>query len=347
MAAERRFAGVEAVVAEALGKRFSAAVVRLEQGGGLLYERAFGRTRNEDGRPVYVDSRFDLASLTKLFAATVALRGVAAGRWPLDAPLAELLPEWRGTAHEPITWRDLLAHVSGMQSGADYRLLLDHDVVRYTLQLPLAEAPRTKVIYSDLGFIALALALERGLGAPLERATAGELAPLALEATAYRPDERERESIPSTERDAWRGLVQGRVHDEKAELMGGVSAHAGLFGSARDVARLTEVYLGALRGRSRFLPPDLAREAVTEQASDPILRRGLGWALRTTAENSCGVRVSASTFGHTGFTGTSVWADPERDLSIVFLTNAVHFGRHDLRDVRAALCDRAVEAVEA
>jgi CubicO group peptidase (beta-lactamase class C family) len=341
-----KFGALDSVVEEAVGKRFSAAVVRVERRGTLLYERAFGSTTRENGALVYPDTRFDLASLTKLFSATLALRGVAAGRWALDDPLAALLTEWHGTAHEPITWRDVLAHVSGMHSGADYRLLLDQNVVAYTLGLPLAEAPRRRVIYSDLGFIALAVALERGFGRPLARTFEAELAALELEATAYTPREREREAIPATEREAWRGLVQGFVHDEKCYLMGGVSAHAGLFGTARDVARLSEAFLAALRGTATFLPPSLAREAVSEQAPDPVLRRGLGWALRTSAENSCGVRVSAATFGHTGFTGTSVWSDPERELTIVLLTNAVHFGRQDLRDVRAAVTDRAVEAAD-
>ena len=304
------FAEADATVASGLGTRFSAAVLRVEQRGRLLHERAFGTTRTGDGAPVFVDTRFDLASLTKIFAATVALRHVAAGTLALDVPLAAIVGEWRGTGHEAISLRDLLAHVSGMHSGADYRVLLDHNVVDYTLRRPLAEAPRTRVIYSDLGFIALWVVLER-----TERASfARTLASLELEATGFVPAQRERAAIPATERDDWRGLVQGTVHDEKAHLMGGVSGHAGLFGTARDVARIAEVYLAALRSRPSPLPASLAREAIEEQAADPVLRRGLGWAIRTTDGNSCGTRVSQSAFGHTGFTGTSVWADPERRL---------------------------------
>jgi serine-type D-Ala-D-Ala carboxypeptidase len=336
------FAEADATVAAGLGKRFSAAVLRVEQHGRLLHERAFGTTRHGDGSPVFVDTRFDLASLTKVFASTVALRYVAEGRLALDVPLAPILEEWRGTAHEAISLRDVLAHVSGMHSGADYRMLLDWNVVDYTLRRPLAETPRTRVIYSDLGFIALSVVLERIARASFARM----LAPLDVEATGFVPAHPERAAIPATERDDWRGLVQGSVHDEKAHLMGGVSGHAGLFGTARDVARIAEEYLAALRGRSGRLPPSLAREAIEEQAADPVLRRGLGWALRTTGENSCGALVSPATFGHTGFTGTSVWADPERDASVVLLTNSVHFGRHDLRDVRAAVCDHVVEAID-
>ena len=164
--------------------------------------------------------------------------------------------------------------------------------------------------------------------------------------TAYRPRGRERLAIPATESDAWRGSVQGLVHDEKAYLCNGVAGHAGLFGDARDVALLGEWYLAALHGRPTPLERGLAREALREQAWDPILRRGLGWALKTNDENSCGAGMSPDTFGHTGFTGTCVWVDPQRDLNVVLLTNAVHHGRSDTRAIRAAVCDAAVAAVD-
>ncbi|HWT05170.1 MAG TPA: serine hydrolase, partial [Xanthomonadales bacterium] len=140
--------------------------------------------------------------------------------------------------------------------------------------------------------------------------------------------------------------VQGEVHDEKAYLMGGVAGHAGLFGTARDAAQLGNWYLAALHARPTPLDPALAREAVREAGHDAVLRRGLGWALKTTDENSCGALMSPSTFGHTGFTGTSIWVDPERDLNVVLLTNAVHFGRSDTRAIRAGVADAAVRATD-
>lgn len=341
-----RFADADATIAQGLGSRFSAAVLRVERRGRLLHERAFGTTRSDGGVPIRVDTRFDLASLTKIFATTIALQLVARGTLALDRSLANPIVEWRSTGHEPITLRDLLAHVSGMHSGADYRVLLDHNVVEYTLHRALAETPRARVIYSDLGFIALLVAVERAAGSEFARVFGETSALLGLEATAFAPRFADRAAIPATERDAWRGLVQGAVHDEKAHLMGGVSAHAGLFGTARDIARVADAFLAPLRGEASLLDAGLAREAIAQQADDPVLRRGLGWALKTTDENSCGVHMSRATFGHTGFTGTCVWSDPERDLTIVLLTNSVHFGRHDLRDVRAAVCDRVVEAVD-
>jgi len=326
--------------------RYSAAVIRVERAGACVYEATFGTTtRAPDALRIACDTVFDLASLTKIFVSTAALECVAGGRLALDAPLVTCVPEWRGRPHQTITLRMLLAHTAGMQSGADYRTLLDVNVGTFALTAELVARPGERVIYSDLGFIALGLILERTTGTSLASVVAGLCSRLQIDDVAYGTRGRDRRSIPATEFDAWRGLVQGFVHDEKAYLMNGISGHAGLFGSARAVARLTDAYLAALAGRGSALDPPLARAAVELAADDPILRRGLGWALKTSDENSCGARMSSATFGHTGFTGTSVWADPARDCSVTLLTNAVHFGRVDIRAIRAAVCDAAIEAI--
>jgi len=321
-----RFSRVDAVLRAGCGKHFTAAVARIEHRGKLVFERAYGATRDDArAREVYVDSLFDLASLTKLFVATLALRLVAQGRLELDAPLCSVLPEWREDAHSPITLRMLLAHTSGMNSGADYRAMLDENVERFALRSALIAAPGERVIYSDLGFIAIGAVLERAAGLSLATLSAHAFAP----PLQFRPSFSLRAGIAATEKDEWRGRVQGFVHDEKCYLMGGVAGHAGLFGTASDVAALTEGYLGAVNGRNgTLLPGSLALEAIAEQAYDPVLRRGLGWALKTNDENSCGRLMDASSFGHTGFVGTCVWADPLRDLQGVLLTNAVYFGRN-------------------
>jgi CubicO group peptidase (beta-lactamase class C family) len=346
----------ERIVAAACGSRFTAAVLRVERGGRPVLERALGRVDAGAGwSPVLVTTRFDLASLTKVFAAAAALLAVQDGVLELDASLVGLVPEWRETGHAPITLRMLLAHTSGMQSGADYRTLFREDVERFALLRPLAAKPGERVIYSDLGFIALGVVLSRARAAGLAAVLAAACSRLgAGEGTAYRPSERQRLEIPATERDAWRGRVRGTVHDEKAHVMNGIAGHAGLFGTARDVAALTDAFLAPAAGRAAAgargaaaLAPGLALAAVEEWGADPVLRRGLGWALKTSAANSCGAAMSSRTFGHTGFTGTCVWADPVRDVSVVLLTNAVYFGRGDLRDVRAAVCDAVVEAMDA
>lgn len=340
------FARVERVLDSACGVQFTGAVARIEAGGRVAFERAYGTTRlDAEARPVYADTRFDLASLTKLFVATLVLQLTARGQLPLDRPLVEFFPEWEAMPHRAITARMLLAHTSGMNSGADYRTILDDNVEHFALSRAPASPPGAGVIYSDLGFIALGALIARIGGHDLAAAARDAFASPTL---GFRPAAAERATIPATEEDDWRGRVQGFVHDEKAYLMGGTAGHAGLFGTARDVAALTEAYLGALHGRdASLLPPALVREAVSEQASDPVLRRGLGWALKTSDRNSCGARLDAASFGHTGFVGTCVWADPARDLQAVLLTNSVYFGRADTRDLRAAFYDAAVDDLEA
>jgi CubicO group peptidase (beta-lactamase class C family) len=201
------------------------------------------------------------------------------------------------------------------------------------------------VIYSDLGFIALGTIVARAAGTSLATAMRSAFASPSL---AFRPRAIERPRIPATEDDGWRGRVQGVVHDEKAYLMGGVAGHAGLFGTAADVSALTQAYLDPVHGRSSTIVSHrLAREAVREQAFDPVLRRGLGWALKTTDANSCGAAMSQDSFGHTGFVGTCVWADPQRDVQAVLLTNSVYFGRSDTRNLRAAFYEAVMDGLPA
>lgn len=332
------------IVAAGCGRRYTAAVLRIERRGRCAFERAYGTVdQAAKAAPVRLDTTFDLASLTKIFVATVALRAVAGSIFELDAPLLRWLPEWRKTPHAAVTLRMVLAHTAGLQSGADYRVLLGDSVERYALCHDGVAVPGERVIYSDLGFIALGVLLARASGHSLRIAVAQTLRALGCTVTAYRPRNDDPSAVPATEYDSWRGRVRGAVHDEKGYLMGGVAGHAGLFGTARDVALVAEPFLAVANGRvQEALPPALVREAIAEQGADPVLRRGLGWALKTSDDNSCGAAMSQATFGHTGFTGTSLWADPERDLAVVLLTNAVYYGRHDLRDVRAAVCDAAV-----
>ena len=243
--------------------------MRVERGGRVVYERAVGTLRDDDGGSVYADTRFDLASITKVFVSTVALALVARGALALDAPLIG-----------PITLRMILAHTGGFRSGADYRTLFDEHIETFALGEPLVATPGERVVYSDLGFIALGAVLARVTGIALEPLVEGELRALGSERVTFARHARG-EAIPATERDAWRGLVQGRVHDEKAALAGGVAGHAGLFGNALGVARLGEWYLAPIHGRPSPLPQALAAAATAEQAADPVLRRGLGWALKT------------------------------------------------------------------
>lgn len=344
---------IDATVAAHVGRRYTAAVARVEVAGRCVFERAYGTLDDSrNARATQVRTAFDLASITKVFVANAALELVERGILDLDAPLVALVPEWRGTTHATITLASILAHTAGFASGADYRTLFDEDVARFAASRELVAPPGERVVYSDLGFIVLGTILARAhvsdvpAGArALATVVRASTAALGCEGTTFRSRNDDPEVIAATEEDAWRGRVRGAVHDEKAYLMNGVAGHAGLFGTAHDVARLADRYLAAevgRRARARPLEGSLARAAISERGADAVLRRGYGWALKTSDANSCGVAMARETFGHTGFTGTCVWADPTRDLCVVLLTNAVYYGRNDLRDVRAAVCDAAV-----
>ncbi|MDE2573336.1 MAG: beta-lactamase family protein [bacterium] len=335
----------EAVLHAHAGSRFTAAVLRVERGGEAA-ELAVGQLG--PGRDIVQgDTLFDYASLTKLFVATAALRLAARGVLALDEPIGAWVPEWRH-AGAGVTLRMLLAHTGGLRSGVDVRTLDDGDVRKFTLEAELAAAPGERVVYSDLGFIILGLVIERAAGVPLAAFVRREvLEPLGAGAgVGYLPSTQLRARIAVTERCSWRGrLMHGEVHDEKCYAMGGVSGHAGIFGDARTASTLARSYLEP--ERERLLPAALTREAVREQAWDAILRRGLGWALRTSENNSCGRYWSERTFGHTGFTGTCLWADPERGLAVVLLTNSVYVDRNDTRALRQAVFEAALLDAEA
>ncbi|MBD5635433.1 MAG: beta-lactamase family protein, partial [Candidatus Eremiobacteraeota bacterium] len=183
----KRRVTADAIVRAGLGSRYTAAVLRVELRGRVAFERAYGSVDAKDGAAVLVTTRFDLASLTKVFVATALLTAVADGNFTLDEPASRLLPEWRGTQHESIVPRMLLAHTAGLQSGADYRTLFAENVERFALARPLVGIPGANVVYSDLGFIALGVLFARASGTSLAHAFERFAGRVGFEATAYRP----------------------------------------------------------------------------------------------------------------------------------------------------------------
>ena len=199
----------ERLVRESLGTRYTAAVLRVESRGTLAFERAFGTLDDEpDARATEVTTAFDLASLTKVFVATAALRALAAGALGLDASLLAAFPQWRGTAHESITLRDLLAHRSGMASGADYRTLFSENVAHFARTRPLVAPPHERVVYSDLGFITLGELLARTLETSLPIAMERTLEALGCTTTGYRPRNDDAYAVP---RDRTRCVARTRA----------------------------------------------------------------------------------------------------------------------------------------
>ena len=321
------FSAARAVVLGGCEDRaFPAASVSVGRAAGALWEEAFGRLTYDADSPVCTaDTVFDLASLTKVIStASLAMQLVERQALSLDARVAEILPEWTDSDKRAVTVRQLLDHSSGLP--AHHRIWTEasgRDAYRKSIAtLPLERAPGTSSVYSDPGFMTLGFILEIIGGASLNeqfsQSTAAGPAPLQ-----FLPPASWRERIAPTEFDAWRGrLIRGEVHDENAAALGGVAAHAGLFGTAAAVGEFARLVLTTFRERTRLGTPETMRLFATKTGV-PGSSRALGWdtALPT---SSCGTRMSTRAIGHTGFTGTSLWIDPDRDLYAVLLTNRVH-----------------------
>jgi serine-type D-Ala-D-Ala carboxypeptidase len=322
-----------------LGKVYTAASVEIRQRGAVIYRNAVGSV-DPDGRldgdfpRARPDTLFDFASLTKLFTATAFFRLVDAGRVGLETPVGAILPGFNGPRRiEPdpqatgaradagaVAFSHLLTHSSGLPAGVNLREADTEEARReMCLAVPFAYPTGTRVVYSDVGFMLLGMAIERLADRPLDEAMR-RLVQKPLDLTIrYGPIPPR--NVAPTELCQWRQRrIAGEVHDENAATLHGVAGHAGLFGTARDAAMLGQVYLANGGG---FISPRLAREATHPHIED----RGLGWMGRSPEGSSSGQFFSADSFGHTGFVGTSLWVDPQRQLVCALLTNRVFFGR--------------------
>ena len=327
-----RFSSALEVLRRGLGETYSAAVLHVRVGGRIAVEASVGAFA-PDERDIDRSAIFDLASLTKLFTGTSLLvlndRRVLA----LDDPVVTICPEFAG--QDPrrlqVTVRHLLTHTSGLPAHVNFRDEVGAAaVIARVCATPLIASPGESVQYSDLGFMLAGEIVARASRLTLDRALATLVTePLATPSVRYTPAADLRKSIVCTEDDAWRGhLLRGEVHDENCWAMGGIAGHAGLFGTASDVAALGELY--RTHGESangRVISRAAAMLAVREHACGDNERRGLGWALKADDAHSCGQRFSAASFGHTGYTGTSLWVDPARQLTVAFLTNRAHLSR--------------------
>jgi CubicO group peptidase (beta-lactamase class C family) len=359
-------AAVDAVVERGVAARaFPGAVLALARRGALARVKAFGRLTYDEGAAAAAsDTIYDLASLTKvLVTTTLAMMLVDEARLDLDAPVSGFFPAFRGGAKDQVTIRQLLTHSGGLAWWAPlYKELKGKPAyLERIVAMELVYAPGTKAVYSDLGVILLGDVVERLAGGPLgELARVRVLDPLGMKETLYRPPAELVPRIAPTESDPWRGRVlRGEVHDENAAALGGIAPHAGLFGTAPDLARFGAMLLDEGRAFGRRLVSRATLELFTERAGVPRASRAVGWdtpADETGRRSSvpgepgysaAGSLLSARSFGHTGFTGTSIWTDPERGLSVVLLTNRVHPTRENnkIRAVRAEVADAAVRAL--
>jgi CubicO group peptidase (beta-lactamase class C family) len=353
-AAVPAFAGVDRLLEDFRERgAFPGGVLAVGHRGALVHLRPFGRlTYDADAPPVTAGTLYDLASLTKVVATTtMAMILVDEGRLDLDRPVRELLPGFQGPGKETVTVRHLLTHSSGLQAIAPlYKEVQGREAYRErVLALDLVYPAGSRSVYSDPGIILLGEILEQAAGQPVEAFVRERVfEPLGMRDTRFRPPAGLRPRIAPTEFDPWRGrLVHGEVHDENAFALGGVAPHAGLFGTAGDLARFAQMLLngGVLDGR-RIVSRETV-EMFTRRAGIPGSDRALGWDTKSAEGSSAGSLLSARSFGHTGFTGTSIWIDPERQLFVVLLTNRVHPTRENnlIREVRPAVADAVARAL--
>jgi CubicO group peptidase (beta-lactamase class C family) len=312
------------ILDEAIGSLCTAAVVRVERRGAIDTYAAGTLCPDPAAgpdRPCTTSSLFDLASLTKLATTALVLSFVRERQLQLDMPFRELIPDFRGGNKDRVTLQQVLTHTAGLAWWKSFwkEASSPEELVYLAAREPLAQ-DIGEFRYSDLGYIMLTAGLASVAGQPFRDAMHQRVLDV-VEARTCEFGPRPAEECAATEEDKeWRRKrLRGEVHDENAYGMGGVSGHAGLFGTAEDVAAVIRVYRdGAVIGNELR---DLAR---TEQYRGDNVRRGIGLVLRPPEGLPF---FSVDAFGHTGFTGTSVWVDPAKDLTLILLTNRVYFGR--------------------
>lgn len=321
---------------------FPGASYAVGTGDGILLQGSLGFSVEKPAKiRARSDTIYDIASLTKpLVTTTLVLQTHAAGLIDLNRPVSNELPELSGTDKAEMTYVDLLTHRSGFEAWFPMYTLGSgpESYLKGIVERPLEYPPRTREVYSDLGFITLYLAMMRVYGQKPEDVVAEKiLAPLQLRRSLINPSPENKGEIAATD---WgneqerrmvadRGLrfsfrdsiLWGEVNDGNAYSMGGYAGNAGLFSTAADVFELTKIYL---LGGGALLPKELVDLSLRNYTEGMEENRGLGWQLQTTRPTHPSAVMSANCFGHTGFTGTSAWVDPQRNLIIVLLTNRLH-----------------------
>ena len=346
-------AEVDRVVEAAVAARaFPGAVLAVGKDGVLAHLQPFGRLSYDEGAAaVHADTMYDLASLTKVIVTTtMAMILVDEGKLDIGKPVSSFLPEFRGGSKDKVTVWHLLTHSSGVDWWAPlYKDLKGRDAyLKRVLAMDLVYEPGSKSVYSDLGVLLLGEILERVAGQDINSfARARLFGPLGMKDTTYLPGPELLPRIAPTENDPWRGhVLRGEVHDENAAALGGIAPHAGLFGTAPDLARFAQMLLnGGVFEHKRIVSRETL-ERFTKRQGVPDSSRALGWD--TPSENSsAGTLFGPRSFGHTGFTGTSMWMDPDRHLFVILLTNRVHPTRENnaIREVRRAVADAVVRGL--
>jgi CubicO group peptidase (beta-lactamase class C family) len=348
----RLTARVDSVIRAAITDRATpGATIAVIRRGKVVMLKGYGRTDWAPGAPATNDSTmYDLASLTKVVSATTAAMILEEeGKLDLDRTVASYLPEFDVPDKRMITVRMLLTHTSGIRSNhplwkeAKGREQYFAGMIKF----PLENQPGTTALYTDWNMVLLQFIVERVTGQMLDQFLDSRVfGPLGMRDTRYNPAESVKARVAPTEIEDFRGgHVWGVVHDETAWVLGGVSGNAGLFSSARDLAVFGQMLLngGSYNGVRVLKPATVARWTARQR---PDASRALGWDTPS-PNSSAGRHFSARSFGHTGFTGTSIWADPERELLLVLLTNRVNPTRDNQKvgPLRRAVADLVQQSI--
>jgi CubicO group peptidase (beta-lactamase class C family) len=332
---------------------FPGAAVVIGRGGAAVMRKGYGTLGwGMESPSVSTDrSIYDLASLTKVIATTTAAMILFdEGKLPLDAKVVDYIPGFVGQWKDEVTIRHLLTHRSGLPAGRDlWRFARSADEARQAvIDTKLGYRPGRYFEYSDLGADMLGMVVEKAAGMPLDLFVRTRVfEPLGMFDTGFLPPDSVRGRVAPTEVSPPRGYpLQGQVHDENAYALGGVAGHAGLFGTADDLAVFAQMMLdGGIYQGTRIIADSTVR-LFTQRAAGS---RALGWEMAE-GRHGAGEYLSPTAYGHVGFTGTSIWIDPQRNMFVILLTNRVHAARARrpatvISDVRADLADAAALAV--
>jgi serine-type D-Ala-D-Ala carboxypeptidase len=337
-------------------RAFPGAAVAIAQHGKLIAHKGLGRFTYEETSPtVAADTIYDLASITKVIATTTACMILYERElFDLNQPLVEFLPEFTDAgvdqqdARQQVTLRMLLAHSSGLPAYIKlFQTAHNKDeLLRQALQVPLTAAPGIHAEYSDISFVLLGEALQKVTSEPMDQFCQREIfAKLNLARTTFTPPQDQKLLIPPTEDDRTfrHRVIQGEVNDENASVLGGVAAHAGCFSTAFDVSVFA---LCLLQGGSPLVKKETLEIFTRRQDLPPGTSRALGWDTPTQPSQS-GRYFSSRSYGHLGYTGTSLWIDPDRQLSVTLLTNRTwpDRGSQSIKQVRPAFHDAVIEAL--
>ena len=324
---EGGFRTVDAIVQKAVEEgNIPGAVLVVGHNGKVIHRKAFGSRSLEPVRePMTIDTIFDLASLTKCIAtATSVMKLVEDGRIRLSDSVATYLPEFAQNGKKDITIRDLMTHYSGLPPDLDLKSSWSGREAAYQMAMheKPANPPGSQFVYSDINFETLGFLVEKITGEPLnEYASANIFRPLGMKDTRFLPPKEWAPRIAPTEFDEQGHMLRGTVHDPTARRMGGVAGHAGLFSTGDDLALFAEDFLSGFTVLSR---PAVDKMSSPQQPPNGTVLRGLGWDIDSPFSTNRGELLPVGSFGHTGFTGTSLWIDPVTDTYIILLTNAVH-----------------------